>query len=471
MRLKFVVSALALIIFFTGCATLPKDDELITQIGVPKDFIHQKTLQTLGQKNIVQKDYLQTFFDLFQDKELEALIHQALKNNTNLLTLESKIAQARSNAKISTANLFPSTSINLNYNYSDRNYKNVQVNYNQNSLNAALSLSWEIDLFGKLNALRKANIQTYLASQQTLENAKVSLIADVATYYFTILQLHQMIELNRLIINNLEDIFLITEQKYKIGLVDISDLNTAKNNLLSQKNSLLSLQYSLEQNQNALLVLLNQQEYNFNFDNEKIFAQAQIPIINSMPSSVLLNRPDVSSGIHTLRASFYTKTNKQLALLPSISISGSLGELLLSSAGAGQLVWQIASSLAMPLLNRQSLTQAYISAKEDLKQAYYSLQNIINTAIQEINNASINLKTSQESFQNSQEGFNFFTNVLENTKKRRYQNLIDDLSVLEVENNYYQAKNNLISASLQLNTALILLYKAFAGNFNTIEEK
>ncbi|WP_158654729.1 MULTISPECIES: TolC family protein [unclassified Helicobacter] len=469
--MKFVVSALALIIFFTGCATLPKDDELITQIGVPKDFIHQKTLQTLGQKNIVQKDYLQTFFDLFQDKELEALIHQALKNNTNLLTLESKIAQARSNAKISTANLFPSTSINLNYNYSDRNYKNVQVNYNQNSLNAALSLSWEIDLFGKLNALRKANIQTYLASQQTLENAKVSLIADVATYYFTILQLHQMIELNRLIINNLEDIFLITEQKYKIGLVDISDLNTAKNNLLSQKNSLLSLQYSLEQNQNALLVLLNQQEYNFNFDNEKIFAQAQIPIINSMPSSVLLNRPDVSSGIHTLRASFYTKTNKQLALLPSISISGSLGELLLSSAGAGQLVWQIASSLAMPLLNRQSLTQAYISAKEDLKQAYYSLQNIINTAIQEINNASINLKTSQESFQNSQEGFNFFTNVLENTKKRRYQNLIDDLSVLEVENNYYQAKNNLISASLQLNTALILLYKAFAGNFNTIEEK
>lgn len=469
--MKFVIYTLAFVVFFAGCASLPKDNDLSTQMNVPKKFTHQKLLQTLGQKEISQKkDYLQTFFDLFQDEDLKKLVEQALKNNTNLLTLESKIIQARSNAKISTANLFPSVSANLNYNYSDRNYKNVQVNYNQNSLNAALSFSWEIDIFGKLSALRKADIQTYLASQQTLENAKVTLISDIATYYFTILQLHQMIDLNKAIIDNLEDIFLITEKKYKIGLVDISDLSTAKNNLLSQKNNLLSLEYSLEQNQNALLVLLNQQDYPLQFNSEKIFTNPQIPIINSLPSKVLLNRPDVSSGIYTLRASFYTKTNKQLALLPSLSISGSLGELLLSSAGAGQLVWQIASSLAIPLLNRQSLTQAYISAKEDLKQAYYSLQNTINTAIQEINNASINLKTSQESFSNSKEGLDFFTGVLKNTREKRYQNLIDDLTFLEVENNYYQAKSNLISASLQFNTALILLYKAFAGNFNTTEE-
>lgn len=470
--MNFFVVILLISAFFTGCTTLPKDSELAVNMKMPKNFTHQKTLQILGDTKISQeKDFIATFFELFPNEDLKKLILQALKNNTNLLTLESQIIQARSNAKISTANLLPSASINLNHNYSDRNYKNIQVNYNQNSLNASLTLNWEIDVFGKLNALRNANIQTLLATQKTLENAKVSLIADIATYYFTILQLQNSIEINQIIIKNLEEIYKITQKKYNVGLIDIIDLSTAKNNLITQKNTLLSLQYSLEQNQNALLVLLNQQDYPLVFEKSQILSQGKIPIITSLPSSVLFNRPDVSSSIYTLNASLYTRTNKKLALLPSLSISSSLGQILASSTSAGELVWQIASSLAMPLFNRSSITQAYLIAKEDTKQAYYSLQNTINMALQEINNASINLQTSQQSFENSKEGLEFFENTLKSTRIKRKQKLIDDLSFFEVENNFYKAKNTLISSSLQLNTALILLYKAFAGNFNTPQEE
>lgn len=460
------------IVFFIGCTTLPKQEELIAQNNIPQNFKYQKMLAELAEINsIEEKDFIKTFFKIFDDKVLHNLIFEALKANTNLLTLESKIVQAKSNIKIDTASMFPSASLNLNYNHSAKSYKNVQVNYNQNSLNATASLSWEVDLFGKLNALRQADTQAYLASQKNLENAKVSLIADIATYYYTILQLQNSISINKRIIENLEKIFKITKQKYDFGLVDISTLSSAKNTLSSQKNTLLNLEYALEQNKNALLVLLNKKDLDFNFDAYKILTPPHIPYIQALPATTILNRPDVSSSIYSFQSSLYKRTNKKLSLLPSINLNGSLGQLLLSSAGMGDLIWQIASSLAMPLLNRQSITQAYIIAKEDSKQAYYTLQNTINVALQEINNASVNLKTSKESLDNSKEGFDFFTSTLASTKVKYNQKLIDDLSFFEVENNYLNAKNSLVNASLQLHSALIVIYKAFGGNLSHSQEQ
>ncbi|STQ85636.1 TolC family protein [Helicobacter muridarum] len=453
---------------WTACVKLPTNEELALKTNVRNEFHNKEILKHIGDSNLDMRnlDYIQTFFALFPDPILEKIILQSLESNTNLLILESKIRQARATAKVNTWNLFPKANANLNYNYSDSNYQRIQTNVTQNTTNVALSFNWEVDIFGKLNALRLANKEQVLQSIQNLYQAQVVLIGDVANYYFLIRQIAQSILINEKITNNLEQIYLLTNQKYHLGLIGIDSVATTKSNYLSQKNVTLNLNYVLEQNKNALLLLLNKNELGFDIGNiDYIFNEGKIPSINSLSSSIVFNRPDVKSSVFALNSSLYQRHNKKMALFPNININGSLGQILFSPRNSlGDMVWQIASSLAMPLLNRQSITQDYIMSKEDTKQAFYTLQNTINTAVSEIENATKNMEITNTALAISQEDFANNKNTFEIMESRYKQNLIDDISRLEYANTYLRAKNSLLSAYLAQNQAVIAFYKAFGGN-------
>lgn len=467
---------LGAILFLTSCATLPKESDLATKTHTPRAFANKDLLQSIatkGQNNAEYQDFKSTFYTLFDDTTLNELAQKALLQNTNIRTLESSIKQARATAKINTWNLFPKVNTGLNYNYSDNNYKQIQTNVTQNTTNMSLSFSWEADIFGKLNALRLASKQQILQSIYNLQSAQVILLGDIANYYFTIRQTKQAILLNNQITHNLEEIYKLTEEKYRLGLVGLDSIATAKQNYLTQKNATLSLEYTLEQNKNALLVLLNANELGFDINaNDYEFKMPNIPQIDSMPNNVLFNRPDVRASVFALNASLYQRYNKKMALLPSVSLSGNLGQILFSpTLGIGDMVWQMAGSLATPLLNRQTLTQDYIIAKESTKQAFYSLQNTLNTALSEIENAAKYVSITQESLNNSKESYEVNKDTFEVMESRYKKDLIDSISILEYENTYLRAKNTLSSAYLSQNQAVIALYKAFGGDFHPNEIK
>lgn len=412
--------------------------------------------------------YTDTFFTMFSDPILMELTTKALKSNTNLLTLESTIRQARATAKINTAAMFPRVSAGANYNYSDNNYRSIQTNtINQNSASSSLSFSWELDILGKLNALRMASDQNTLAALQNLKEAQVVLIGDVALYYFTIRQLSEAIEINREIAANLKEIYELTQSRYDLGLIGLDSLATTKTNYLTQQNTTLNLESSLEQNINALLVLLNARELGFEPKSQYEFHTPSLPTITAMPADIIFNRPDVRSSVYSLNASIYQRYNKKMALFPSISLSSNLGQILMSPTRAvGDLAWQIAGNLSMPLINRYSVTQDYIISKENTKQAFYTLQNTINTALSEIESALKNMEISEKARDNSAQSYDVNKSTYEIMESQHKEKLIDDISKLEYANAYLRARLSLLSAHLSESSAAIALYKAFGGDFS-----
>ncbi|WP_245945786.1 TolC family protein [Helicobacter didelphidarum] len=462
---------------FTACAKLPTENTLIDKTHIRNNFNNKLyNLDSKKQKEdsaITKLNYQDTFFMIFTDPILQKIVIRALESNANLLTLESAITQARATSKANTANLLPKVNAGVNYNYSDNNYKSIQTTIMQNTANANLSMSWEIDILGKINALRMASDQNILAAIENLTQAQVVLMGDVANYYFTIRQIQQAIILNEEIAKNLEEIYKLTQERYNLGLIGLDSLATTKSNYLTQKNTTLNLIAMLEQNKNALLVLLNSNDIGFDVaDSYYEFTIPQIPSVNAMPTDVIFNRPDVRSSVFALNASIYQRYNKKMALYPSISLNGNLGQILMSpQRGIGDVAWQIASSLAMPLINRQSITQDYIIAKENTKQAFYSLQNTINTALSEIENAIKNMEITQQSRDNNIQSYDINKNTFEIMESRYNEKLIDDVSRLEYANTYLRAKNSLLSAHLSENQAAIALYKAFGGDFNPDEFK
>lgn len=165
-----------------------------------------------------------------------------------------------------------------------------------------------------------------------------------------------------------------------------------------------------------------------------------------------------------MHSQLYKQTNAKAARLPSISLSGSVGEILYSSAGAGSLVFQIANSITAPLLNRTSLKQNYLIQKELSKEAYYTLQNNINTALSEIENALFDIESKKRQTQNTQNAYEVGLKAYESNSAKNTRGLLDKNDFLTQENTYLSLQTQLFNAKTNEILSLITLFKALGGN-------
>ncbi len=151
---------------YTGCSTpIPTLEQSAKQTHIPAAFSNTKDLLTsqnttkikqstnlINMESLQEQPFrLQQFMALIDDKQLHQILHLALENNTNVLSMISRIKQAKSQMKINTANMFPTINAGLNSSYIDRRTlsQSTIIRPGANSINANISMSWELDLFGR----------------------------------------------------------------------------------------------------------------------------------------------------------------------------------------------------------------------------------------------------------------------------------------------------------------------------------
>ena len=496
----FVILTLCFGIFFTSCSTkIPNNADLTKKAHIKESFSNMSDeSKDIDTNSLTQKSgVLAQFGALINDKELIALLEIGLERNTNVLTMISRIKQAKSQVKINTASMFPTLNGSLNTSYTDRRTQSqaITVRPGTNSVNASVGLSWELDLFGKLNALRKSSKKAYDQAQSNLANAQISLIGEVANLYFTLRDNANNLGVNKAMVENLKEIDEIAQVRYKQGLISINDYKTIKANLITQQNSYESLQYTYEQNKNALLVLLDindldlAKKVDFLGDSTKSIAQStqenttdskntqtftqefvyELPKItsfevNAIPAQVVLKRPDVQASIYALHSQLYKTTNAKAAQLPTISLSGSIGEVLYSNSGSGSLIYQIANSISAPLLNRTNLKQNYLVQKELSNEAFYTLQSTINTAISEMENALFDKDSKRRQVQNNRAIFDIAKEAYDSDIMRAKSGMLDRSEFLSNQNSYYALQSQFFTSQINELISAVTLFKAFGGD-------
>ena len=417
--MRYILSAI-LVIFLTGCVHTYSEKEVSAKYNLPQAFRNQSYINELNDNKTVSeyKDPFAEIKSMLPDDDFINVLDIASKENPDLLILISKVKQARYQVKSATGAMIPSVSGSLDYSYSDNN----------DGLNGNLNLSWEVDIYGKLDALRK------FASQM---------------------------------VENYKEILDIYKQMRSIGLVDETQYIETTMDYLTAQNNLQKYTQEAEQNKNALYALINNKEINIATDlvYDTSFAP-HIPQINNIPAQVILNRPDVRAAVYTLNSELYNHYNRKMSLLPSLSISGNIGKLLSSSNGVTDLVWQIASSLTAPLLNRQELYAQLKIQEETVYQAEQSLQKYINTAISDIENATYVMTSSNKSYNNTKDILENAKSSMDILKSRWESGIIDDLEYLMAQNDFLNTFISFYNAWYENISSSIILYKSFGGSFS-----
>ncbi|MFH7827608.1 Cu(I)/Ag(I) efflux RND transporter outer membrane protein [Kluyvera chengduensis] len=380
----FKVKQLTLVMAFilAGCTSLAPDYQPPENV-VPQQFSLAKgTLVPTGGQ--WQETGWQTFF---VDPQAKRLIDVALHNNRDLRMAVLNVEAARAQFNVTDAGRYPQLDGSMGGSFEgDLQGKNGTTK----SYNAGLNLSFELDFFGKLKNMSEADRQNFFASQAAQRAAQIVVVTNVSQGYFNQQRLAAQLAIAKETLSNYQQSYAFVEQQLVTGSTNVLALEQARGVIESTRADIAQREGELAQANHALQQLLG--TYNTSLDNgaQNIAAVKPVPLPANLPSTILLQRPDIMEAEHQLRAADANIGVARAAFFPSITLtsgisssSSSLSSLFNAASG----MWNFVPKVELPIFNagRNEANLALANVKQ--RQAVVNYEQKIQAAFKAVADA------------------------------------------------------------------------------------
>ena len=407
----------------------------------------------------------------FQDTRLDSLIALAVDRNYSVAMAINRIAAARANLWAERGNFFPSIGLNAGWTRQETSGNTSTLPQSTDHYyDAALSMSWEIDVFGSIRKRVKAQKENFAASKEEYAAVMVSLASEVASAYINLRELQQELEVVNKNVASQEEVLKITEVRYNTGLVAKLDVAQAKSVLYSTKASIPQLEAGINQYITTLAVLLGMypQEIRPVLETTGTLPDYIEPIGVGMPGDLILRRPDVRSAERSVNAQAALLGASKSDWLPKIFLKGSFGYAardLNDLVKSKSMTYEIAPSLSWTIFSGGQLVNATRLAKAQLDESINQFNQTVLTAVQETDNAMNSYRNSIKQIVALREVRNQGVETLKLSLELYKQGLSPFQNVLDAQRSLLSYENQLVQAQGSSLLQLISLYKALGGGW------
>ncbi len=418
------------------------------------------------------------WWQVFHDPVLTSLIYQGYHNNLTLQTAGVRVLQTRALLAQSVGELYPQQqAVVSNFTYYQIGGSELQsvLPSSLETLSLGFSANWEIDFWGKYRRAIQANDAVFLSSIAAYDNALVTLTADVATTYIKIRMYEKKIKVTNQNIVVQREGLNIARARYNAGQTNLIDVEQAQTELSQTEASLPPLESSLEQQKNALALLLGTVP---NGVDHQLKKSRGIPIAPpsvavGIPKETLARRPD----IYQARLEAVSQSAKigeiKANLFPALALNGTFS-FSSNNIGSNSLsdLFQPSNrnitagpSLTWPILNYGQITNAVRAQDAAYQQALLSYVNLVLKAQQEVQNsitAYIEAKKAERALTTAN------TAAIKTLKLaiiRYMEGETDFTPVLNAEQQQLSVQTSLVSAQANIPEALVSLYRALGGGW------
>ncbi|MGB3076239.1 MAG: TolC family protein, partial [Chitinophagales bacterium] len=302
---------LSITLFWSSCMVGGK----FTQPQVTTDSIYPNQVSNDSITNL-------TWIALYQDTVLQRFIATTLDSNRNLLTAAARVEESREIAGIVKANLYPSIGFSAGAAYGTAGTSAQNLGQLEGgSLSAFGTLSWEIDIWGKLRHAKRAAQSDFLAEIENRNALQVSLVAEVATNYFVLRDLDNRLDIAlRTLISRHENTTIITA-RFDTGYVSELDKLQAEQQEYVAAGAIPEFERQITQIENSLRVLMGMNPGTV-IRGQPNIEQAIVPVIPSgIPAQLLTRRPDIHSANLQMQAQFDRVGVAKANRLPVLSLT------------------------------------------------------------------------------------------------------------------------------------------------------
>lgn len=404
------------------------------------------------------------WWQVFGSDELNALMDQALSYNTDVRAGVQRIEQARASLKIAGASLIPDASGSAGASRSKNNPTTDKTTY-ATTLNAAVNVSYELDLFGANRAGLDAAQAGYEGSIFDQESLKLALMGDVASGYFTLVNLRERLKIADSNLSNARDVLRIIEARVREGAESDIEAAQQRSSVASNEASREALVEQISNAENALAVLLGQPPQSMTIERARLDGLNVPSIAAGQPSELLERRPDLRSSEAALLAANANIGAARAAFFPSISLG--LGNSI-SLAGFGDpsaTALSLASSLSVPIFQGGRLQGGLDQATARQLELVETYRGDVLGAFQEVEDALAAVKAAQSRETSLRTAMEQSRRAYTLSKSRYDAGSIDYQTLLDTQNAQLSAEDNYAQARLARLTAAVNLYRTLGGGW------
>lgn len=443
---------LLIILTLFGCSFAPKHVKPEIQLPVIED---NKTAKNLSEK----------WWKGYNDKTLEMLIDEALKNNDDIQIAVRRVLEYGAIFNLSERELFPRIDSKGGI-LRGKNSENIPPYYSatENQFSLSMGISYEIDFWGKLRNQKLAYYSSLLGKKYAYQIIHQTVVFEVIKNYLQIAATEQQKLYAENILDNLKETLSLRKIQYKHGIISdiVLEQTDAQINEVLLNIEMLKKNKKLIENNLSYILGKNPKEI-------FIFSTASLNPLNAIsqppfiPSDVLSKRPDIKKAEELLKAANFQIGVAKAQYFPNISLTGNFGfqssDLSNLFSGSSDF-WNIGGSLTAPIFNFGRINANVKITDERQKQALLNYIKTVKNAFREIHDILINLDSIQKSITLKKQHTKNYTKIYENASKKYEKGLVDYINVIDANRQLLLSEQSMVELKKEFAVYQAQFFKA-----------
>lgn len=407
------------------------------------------------------------WWQVFQDAQLQELICTALKQNYDLQLASERINAARAQVQVTHSRQLPQVQGGADFNGGKDSSSQAGFNF----LTLAADAAFQLDFFGRLRRETEAARAQLLATEDARQTVILTLVSDVASDYFALLQLDLELQITHQTVLTQEDSVKLTRLRVDHGVATKLDILQAQQVLDTANAQIPDLERQIAQEEDAISILLG--NYPEAVPRGRTLIDQVLPaeVPPGLPSSLMERRPDIRQAEQILVAANAEIGVAKAQFFPQISLTGSGGgafgrSSLFSSLMSSQIgIWSYGASLTQPVFTGGALRGNLKLARSQYEQALIAYRQTIQRAFGDVSDALIGYQKFYQVRVRQEQTVADLTESVRLSKLRYTGGIATYLEVLDGQRSLFAAQLTLAQARGNEFQSLIQLYRALGGGW------
>ncbi len=411
-------------------------------------------------KNIAQTPWR----EIFTDENLVSLIDTVLVGNFDSRVAMLRVEQSYAMLRSSRAQIAPNLSAAINYNGST--ILNTDNGSWGNALTPSLGLNWEVDIWGKLYANKKASEANFWATQEAVSAARQSLIAATASAYYSLVALDAKKRVIKEAIKNRTEYLETTKTLKESGKVNEVAVQQAQAQLSEVMAALPNIRMAIASAENSIALLAGKTHIQINRIPLRKVNLKDIAIETGTPVQLLSFRPDVRSAEMNYRAKHYLFMASRAALYPSLTLGASVS--VADVFSAHNILLNAIGGLTAPIFNGRKLRSQKESAEAEAKIAQIQFEQALFKAVVEVEDAVVAVRSYNAMVKHQKVQLQALRNAYDYSGELFLSGYATYLDVLIAQTSVYNGEQTIIDSYLAAANSRIELYRALGGGADVV---
>jgi len=465
MQTKVLVSA-ALTVLLGGCTLGPTYERPGAELPAAWTGAPAQGVKAPGER----------WWTLYGDPALDRLVEEALTHNQDLALAVARVDEARARARAADSERWPAVDATFQRDRtrsSERSPLPIPASaLERNSYRGQLNVSYEVDLWGRLQSASNAARAGLLATEAARETVRITLATEVVRAYYTLVAFDEQLAATRRSLALHSEGLVLQKVRRQAGLINDFTLRQLEAEVAAAQARLPALEANRTAQELALAVLLGRSPRAIMEDavaRRGEQGEPSVPVVpEGLPSDLLLRRPDVVQAEQILIGANARISEARALLFPRVGLSGYLGSesSALSDLFSGPaLIWQLAFGLAQPIFQGGRLFAEVDAVKARERQAVAQYQKTLQEAFREVRQALNTQVKAREVFDAESVRTLALADAARLSRIRYVNGLISQLEVIDADRNLLQAELNRSDALRVQRAAVADLVKALGGGW------